>query len=217
MIPYGFDPRQRHQARAWSQVALRPFSFAQNSRPRPSRSKLTAYPTSEWTAPHSKSPVLDRAFLIPLRPASFSAKVPLASAARLQAPSRRCQPFVGYQAHPFQSKLTALPTRQRAGAESYSRLFPLPRTCVRIQAGLNGPSFPNKKAPGRVPYLYDPGAAGECIFMRWGSEALLRAGGQQVCAVETGKKAACSADSVMAIRRGKFHQRFRPVSSSGWR
>ena len=145
-----------HQARAWSQVALRPFSFAQNSRPRPSRSKLTAYPTSEWTALHSKSPVLDRAFLIPLRPASFSAKVPLASADWLQVPSRRCQPFAGYQAHPFQSKLTALPTR----------LFPLPRTCARLPAGLNGPSFPNKKAPGRVPYLYDPGAAGECIFMR---------------------------------------------------
>lgn len=214
MIPYGFDPRQRHQARAWSQVALRPFSFAQNSRPRLSRSKLTAYPTSEWTAPHSKSPVLDRAFLIPLRPASFSAKVPLASAARLQALSRRCQPFAGYQAHPFQSELTALSTRQRAGAESYSRLFPLPRTCVRIQAGLNGPSFPNKKAPGRVPYLYDPGAAGECIFMREdffaGSLKLCcgQEGSRSVQRLEqtAGKKAACSADSVVAIRRGKFHQ-----------
>ena len=66
-------------------------------------------------------------------------------------------------------------------------------------------------------------SAGDCIFvrgeifMRCGSEALLRAGGQQVCAVETGKKAACSADSVMAIRRRKFHQKFRPDSSSGWR
>lgn len=140
-------------------------------------------------------------------------KSPACSDARLQAPSRRCQPFAGYQAHPFQSKLTALPTR----------LFPLPRTCARLPAGLNGPSFPNKKAPERMPFLYDPGAAGECIFvrgeifMRCGSEALLRAGGQQVCAAGTGKKAACSADSVMAIRRGKFHQRFRPVSSSGWR
>ena len=146
-------------------------------------------------------------------------KSPACSDARLQAPSRRWQPFAGNQAHPFQSKLTALPTRQRAGADSFP-LFPI---CARIPAGLNGPSFPNKKAPERMPFLYDPGAAGECIFMRGeifmlgGSEALLRAGGQQVCAVETGKKAACSADSVMAIRRRKFHQKFRPVSSSGWR
>ena len=142
------------------------------------------------------------------------------AASTLATPLRRCQPVAGNQAQPFQSKLTALPTRQRAGAESCSRLFPLPRTCACIPAGLNGPSFPNKKAPGRVPYLYDPGAAGECIFMRWGSEALLRAGGQQACAAigtGSGQKAAYSADSVMAIRRGKFHQRFRPVSSSGWR
>ena len=83
-------------------------------------------------------------------------KSPACSDAWLQVPSRRCQPFAGYQAHPFQSKLTALPTR----------LFPLPRTCARLPAGLNGPSFPNKKAPGRVPFLYDPGAAGECIFVR---------------------------------------------------
>lgn len=149
-------------------------------------------------------------------------KSPACSDAWLQAPSRRWQPFAGYQAHPFQSELTALPTRQGPGAESCSRLFPLPRTCARITAGLNGPSFPNKKAPGRVPFLYDPGAAGECILcgeilLLGGSEALLRAGGQQVCAAGTGKKAACSADSVVAIRRGKFHQRFRPVSSSGWR
>ncbi len=134
------------------------------------------------------------------------------AASVLATPLRRCQPFAGYQAHPFQSELTALPTR----------LFPLPRICARIPAGLNGPSFPNKKAPGRVPFLYDPGAAGECILcgeilLLGGSEALLRAGGQQACAVETGKKAACSADSVVAIRRRKFHQKFRPVSSSGWR
>lgn len=147
------------------------------------------------------------------------------AASVLATPLRRCQPFAGYQAHPFQSKLTALPTRQRAGAESCSRLFPLPRTCARIPAGLNGPSFPNKKAPGRVPYLYDPGAAGECIFMREDFSA----GGLKLCCGQegsrsvqrleqtAGKKAACSADSVMAIRRGKFHQRFRPVSSSGWR
>ena len=59
------------------------------------------------------------------------------------------------------------------------------------------------------------------IYMLGGSEALLRAGGQQVCTVETGKKAACSADSVVAIRRGKFHQRFRQfirleMTSSTW-
>lgn len=166
MIPYGFDPRQRHQARAWSQVALRPFSFAQNSRPRPSRSKLTAYPTSEWTALHS----------------SFSAKVPLVSAARLQALSRRCQPFAGNQAHPFQSELTALSTRQRAGADSFP-LFPI---CARIPAGLNGPSFPNKKAPGRVPFLYDPGAAGECIFMREDFSA----GSLKLCCGQEGSRAA---------------------------
>ena len=148
------------------------------------------------------------------------------AASTLATPLRRCQPFAGYQAQPFQSELTTLSTRQRAGAESCSRLFPLPRTCARIPAGLNGPSFPNKKAPGRVPYLYDPGTAGECIFVRGeiymlgGSQALLRAEGQQVCAAigtDSGQKTACFADSVMAIRRGKFHQRFRPVSSSGWR
>lgn len=143
------------------------------------------------------------------------------AASVLATPLRRCQPFAGYQAHPFQSKLTALPTRQRAGAESFP-LFPI---CARIPAGLNGPSFPNKKAPGRVPYLYDPGAAGECIFMREdffaGSLKLCcgQDGSRPVQRLEqaAGKKAACSADSVMVIRRGKFHQRFRPVSSSGWR
>ena len=133
------------------------------------------------------------AFLIPLRPSSFSAKSPAYSDAWLQAPSRRCHAFAGYQARPFQCNPTALPTRQRAGAESYSRLFPLPRICARIPAGLNGLSFPNKKAPGRVPYLYDPGTAGECIFVRGeiymlgGSQALLRAEGQQACtAIGTG-------------------------------
>lgn len=133
----------------------------------------------------------------------------------LATPLRRCQPFAGYQAQPFQSKLTALPTR----------LFPLPRTCARIPAGLNGPSFPNNKAPGRVPFLYDPGAAGECIFMRedfFAGSLKLCCGQEGSRAAQrleqtAGKKAACSADSVMAIRRGKFHQRFRPVSSSGWR
>ena len=175
--------------------------------------------TSEWTALHSKSPVLNRAFLIPLRPSSFSAKSPACfgclPASVLATPPRRCQPFAGNQAHPFQSKLTALPTR----------LFPLPRTCARIPAGLNGPSFPNKKAHGRVPFLYDPGAAGECIFMREDFSA----GSLKLCCGQegsrsaqrleraAGKKAACSADSVVAIRRGKFHQKFRPVSSSGWR
>ena len=142
-------------------------------------------------------------------------KSPACSDAWLQALSRRCQPFAGYQARPFQSELTALPTR----------LFPLPRICARIPAGLNGPSFPNKKAPGRVPYLYDPGAAGECIFMREDFSA----GGLKLCCGQegsrsvqrleqtAGKKAACSADSVMAIRRGNFHQKYRPVSSSGWK
>ena len=124
------------------------------------------------------------------------------------------------EAQPFQSELTTLSTRQRAGAESFP-LFPI---CARIPAGLNGPSFPNKKAPGRVPYLYDPGAAGECIFVREdffaGSLKLCcgREGSRSVQRLErAAEKAACFADSVMAIRRGKFHQKFRPVSSSGWR
>ena len=143
------------------------------------------------------------------------------AASVLATPPRRCQPFAGNQAHPFQSGLTALSTRQRAGADSFP-LFPI---CARIPAGLNGLSFPNKKAPGRVPYLYDPGAAGECIFMRedfFAGSLKLCCGQEGSRAAQrleqaAGKKAAYSADSVVAIRRGKFHQKFRPVSSSGWR
>ena len=101
------------------------------------------------------------------------------AASVLATPLRRCQPFAGYQAQPFQSKLTALPTR----------LFPLPRTCACIPAGLNGLSFPNKKAPGRVPYLYDPGAAGECIFVR----------GRFICWV--GLKLCCGQEGSRSVQR----------------
>ena len=64
--------------------------------------------TSEWTALHSKSPVSDRAFLIPLRHSSFSAKgharARLLGCKRPRDGSLSLPPFCGC----LRSKLTAL-------------------------------------------------------------------------------------------------------------